>query len=130
MPPTERCFATFVFRQASREQPERGGCSGSDRQTGAAVRAGRGSAVADRDPANSLTAVLEITKALTVIESGDAAEVLAYDGCCAPPVMLSEPVVGAESREARAGPYRPTSTQGKCVRTTIIDKLTWLNNLT
>ena len=87
-------------------------------------------AVADRDPANSLTAVLAITKALTVIESGDAAEVLAYDGCCAPPVMLSEPVVGAESREARAGPYRPTSTQGKCVRTTIIDKLTWLNNLT
>ena len=69
-------------------------------------------AVADRDPANSLTAVLAITKALTVIESGDAAEVLAYDGRCAPPVMLSEPV-GAESREARAGPYRPTSTHPK-----------------
>ena len=71
-------------------------------------------AVADRDPANSLMAVLEITKALTVVESGDVVEVLAYDGRCAPPVMLSEPV-GAESWEARAGPYQPTSTQGKCV---------------
>ena len=81
-------------------------------------------AVADRDPTNSLTAVLAITKALTVIESGDAAEVLAYDGCCAPPVMLSEPVVGAESREARAGPYRPdrpTSTQGKCELSLLIE---------
>ena len=30
----------------------------------------------------------------------------------------------------KAGPYRPTSTQGKCVRNTIIDTRTWLNNLT
>ena len=30
----------------------------------------------------------------------------------------------------KAGPYRPTSTQGKCVRNIIIDTRTWLNNLT